>query len=258
MRITIDLTEQSLTVDDGGALTNKPLYSDEAFESLSEVWLKVAWNQRYPYTFSWFGRPIIQLPEDLVRVQEVIYRVKPDVIVETGVAHGGSLMFYASLCKAMGHGRVIGVDIQIRPHNRAAIESHELAEYIELIEGSSTASETVEAVRRLLAPGARVMVILDSNHSFSHVFQELEAYAGMVSPGSYVVATDGVTRILTDVPRGKPEWSRDNACEAVARFLEQHSEFTLEQPAWPFNESTLTRNITCWPNAYLRRKDGSA
>ena len=175
----------------------------EAFQIISEIWLKVGWNEKYVYTFSWFGRPIIQLPEDIVRIQEVIYRVKPDVIIETGIAHGGSLIFYASLCKAMGCGRVIGVDIEIRPHNRAAIEAHELASYITLLEGNSTNPEIVSSVKSRIQPGESVLVILDSNHTKAHVLHELDAYHDLVSLGSYIVATDGSMRDLHDVPRGK-------------------------------------------------------
>src|SRR5262249_34591470 len=138
-------------------------------------WLAVGWTQRYSYSFTWLGRPLIQLPEDVIRIQEVIHRVKPDVIVETGVAHGGSLIFYASLCKATERGRIVGVDIEIRPHNRAAIEAHPLAKYITLIEGSSTDPGIVERVKSHIKPGETVLVILDSNHSRKHVLDELEA-----------------------------------------------------------------------------------
>src|SRR5579872_186521 len=137
MKLTIDTEAKSLVVNANGQERCLKLYSDEAFELISHQWLKVGWNQKYPYTFTWMGRPIIQIPEDILRIQEVVYRVKPDVIIETGVAHGGSLIFYASLFKAMGRGRVIGVDIEIRPHNRKAIEAHEMKLLIELVEGSS-------------------------------------------------------------------------------------------------------------------------
>src|SRR6187397_1293200 len=122
MKLLIDTTSKSLSVDDGRALD---LYGKEAFELISDLWLKTSWNQKYSYTFTWMGRPIIQHPEDLIRLQEAIFTLRPDVIIETGVAHGGSLIFYASLFKAMGHGRVVGIDIEIRPHNRAAVEAHE-------------------------------------------------------------------------------------------------------------------------------------
>src|SRR5262245_19208614 len=133
MKLTIDTDTRTLILEDAGRSRTLELYSPEAFEHLSRQWIRVGWNEKYQYTFSWLGRPIIQLPEDIVRVQEVIYRVKPDVIIETGVAHGGSLVLYASLAKAFGRGRVIGIDIEIRPHNRAAIESHPLASLITLI-----------------------------------------------------------------------------------------------------------------------------
>ena len=250
MRIEIDTDQKTLTCD-GRVL---PLYSDEAFELISRQWLKVGWNQKYPYTFSWMGRPVIQLPEDIVRTQEVLHQVRPDVIVETGVAHGGSLVLYASLFKAMGKGRVIGVDIEIRPHNRKAIEQHPLASMITLIEGSSTDAATITNVKALIKPGERVMVILDSNHTKQHVADELEAYHGLVAPGSYIVATDGSMQFLHDVPRGKPEWSWDHPSSAAAEFAARHPEFVLEQPAWPFNESTLKHNITHWPGGWLRRR----
>jgi cephalosporin hydroxylase len=254
MKITIDTDTQTLETDGGEGPV--PLYSDNAFEILSDIWLKVGWNQKYVYTFSWFGRPFIQLPEDVLRAQEVIYRVKPTVIVETGVAHGGGLVFYASLMKGMGidAGRVIGVDVEIRPHNREAIESHELASMIQLVEGSSTDPEIVKQVTAEISPEDTVLIFLDSNHSKAHVAAELEAYHSLVTAGSYIVATDGSMRDLDDVPRGDPEWTWDNPAAAAEEFAEEHAEFVLEQPAWTFNESTLSKNLTHWPSAYLRRK----
>lgn len=253
MRLTIDTDARTLLIEDGKEHHELPLYTRQAFELLSYQWLKVGWNQKYPYTFSWLGRPIIQIPEDMVRTQEVIYRVRPDVIVETGVAHGGSLIFYASLCKVMGQGRVIGVDIEIRPHNRRAIEAHELFPLITLFEGSSIDEQIVARVKEVIQPGERVMVILDSNHTKAHVRAELEAYHDLVSPGSYIVATDGSMAFLYDVPRGKPEWAWDHPMAAAAEFAEEHPEFVIEQPAWPFNESELAMNLTHWPGAWLRR-----
>jgi cephalosporin hydroxylase len=237
-----------------GSITRHPLYSREAFELLSHEWLRLGWNQKYTYTFSWLGRPIIQLPEDLMRVQEVIYRLKPDVIVETGVAHGGTLVFYATLCKAMGRGRVIGIDVDIRAHNRAAIESHELASYITLVTGDSVGADTVAHVHSLVGATEQVLLILDSNHTKAHVAAELEAYHDLVKPGSYVVATDGFMQFLTDVPRGTESWSWDHPSAAAAEFAAAHAEFVLEQPPWPFNESELSANVTHWPGAWLRRK----
>lgn len=253
MKLTIDTTKRTLTHEDGGEPQVMPLYSKASFDLLSQQWLKVSWNERYPYTFSWMGRPIIQLPEDMVRTQEVISRVQPDVIVETGVAHGGSLIYYASLCKAMEKGRVVGVDIEIRPHNREAIEAHPMFPLITLIEGSSTAPEIVRQVKSLIQPGETVLVILDSNHLRDHVTAELEAYHNLVTPGSYIVATDGIMQDLHDVPNGDKSWDKDNPVEAALAFADQHPEFELEQPPWPFNESELDKNLTYWPSAWLRR-----
>ena len=254
MNIKIDTIANTLSVTAENESKDLPLYSKEGFDLLSEIWLKVGWNQKYPYSFSWMGRPVIQNPEDIVRTQEVIYQVKPTVIIETGVAHGGSLILYASLFKGMGiEGRIIGVDIEIRPHNRAAIEAHELFPSITLIEGSSTAPEIVAQVKALLKPDDVVLVILDSNHTKAHVAAELEAYYPFVTQGSYIVATDGSMEILHDVPRGTPEWLHDNPSEAAREFASAHPEFHLAQPAWPFNESELDKNITHWPDAWLKR-----
>jgi cephalosporin hydroxylase len=251
MRIVIDTTERTVIAADGQRLD---LYGREAFELISDLWLKTSWNQKYSYTFTWLGRPIIQHPEDLVRLQEVIFTLRPDVIIETGVAHGGSLIFYASLFKAMGReGSVIGIDIEIRSQNRKAIESHELAYYISLIEGDSANSEVVARARELMRPGDKVMVILDSSHAKAHVLKELEAYAPLVSPGSYIVATDGIMGLVHDTPRGKPEWAFDNPRQAASEFAARHPDFVLEEPKWRFNESGLDRTITAWPGAWLKR-----
>ncbi|CAN5169501.1 CmcI family methyltransferase [soil metagenome] len=254
MKLTLDTDAKTLTVDDAGATRTMDLYSTEAFETLSRQWVRVGWNQKYQYTFSWMGRPVIQLPEDMLRMQEVIHRLRPDVIIETGVAHGGSLVFYASLCKAMDKGRVIGIDIEIRQHNRSAIEAHPLAGFITLVEGSSTAPEIIAKARSLVKPGETVLVILDSNHTYAHVADELEAYCDLVTPGSYIVATDGIMFDLADVPRGTAGWTTDNPTFAARDFAAKHPEFVIEQPAWPFNESALQHNITHWPGAWLKRK----
>lgn len=255
MKLTIDTHARTLHVDDGKEARTLPLYSKDAFEAITRAWLKVGWNEKHLYTFTWMGRPVIQHPDDLIRVQEVIHRLRPDVIVETGVAHGGSLVFYASLFEAMGTaGRVVGIDVEIRPHNRKAIEAHPLAGRITLVEGDSVAPATVQKVHGLVKPGEKVLVLLDSNHTKAHVLKELEAYHGLVSPGSYIVACDGILADVHDVPRGKPEWVWDNPTEAAKAFAEKHPEFVVEQPPWPFSESTLQQNVTHWPGAWLRRR----
>lgn len=252
MKLTLDTSEKTLTISDSSGENVIDIFSKQAFEIISREWVRLGWNQKYPYTFSWMGRPIIQLPEDMIRMQEVIFKIKPDVIIETGVAHGGSLIFYSSLCKAMDKGRVIGIDIEIRPHNRTAIGSHPLNDRITLIEGSSIAPEIVNKVRSLIKKDETVLVILDSNHSYEHVMAELESYAGLVTSGSYIVATDGIMQDLADVPRGNESWGTDNPAHAACDFAAKNSGFIIEQPAWPFNESNLDKNITHWPNAWLK------
>ncbi|NYT04901.1 MAG: hydroxylase [Methanomicrobiales archaeon] len=255
MKIAIDTEKRTISCGEGPTARTIPLFSREGFEIVSDLWVKVGWNEKYSYTFTWLGRPIIQLPEDMVRTQEVLFRLSPDVIIETGVAHGGSLIYYASLCRLMGKGRVIGVDIEIKKKNRAAIESHPLAGSITLIEGNSVDPATVAQVGSLIKPGERVLVLLDSCHTRAHVAAELEAYHGFVTPGSYIVATDGIMQDLADVPAGQPGWETDNPQTAALDFAADHPDFIPEQPAWLFDESNgLTRGVTYWPGAWLRRR----
>ena len=249
MIVTID-TEKGTVLDAGREI---PLYSREGFELVSSLWLKIGWDQKYSYTFSWLGVPIIQLPEDMIRYQELVFAIRPDLIIETGVAHGGSLIYSASLCALMGKGRVVGIDIEIRPGNRQRISDHALANHITLIEGDSTAAAVVEEVRGQIGPDETVLVVLDSNHSYAHVTAELKAYAPLVTLGSYILATDGIMKDLTDVPRGNPGWHRDNPERAAADFVSAHADFALEEPAWPFNESGLRSRVTHWPGAFIKR-----
>lgn len=253
MKITIDLHANTMQIEQGEAPVELNLSSKEAFEYLSDLWLKCGWVNKYAYSFSWLGRPVIQLPEDLIRIQETIYRVQPDVIVETGIAHGGTLIYYSSLCKAIGRGRVIGVDIEIRPHNRQAIENHELAGYITLIEGNAIAEPVVEQVKSLVNEGEKVLVILDSNHTKQHVLRELELYSPLVSVDSYIVATDGIMEMLAEIPGIRGDWAWDNPKAAAEEFVRHHPGFAIEEPAFPFNESAVTDRITYWPSAYIRR-----
>lgn len=253
MKLTLDTDNQTLAVEDQGTCRSLPLFSGDAFRLLSREWLCLGWNQKYTYSFTWLGRPIIQLPEDLIRIQEVLFSLQPDVILETGVAHGGSLIFYASLCRLLGKGRVIGIDVEIRPHNRRALEEHFLYPLLSLVEGDSTAHETVTRARSLIRSGENVLVILDSCHTRQHVLAEMEAYSPLVTQGSYLVVQDGIMQDLANVPRGKKEWSWDNPITAVQDFLPRHPEFRLEPPARLFDESLTPENLTHWPSAWLRR-----
>jgi cephalosporin hydroxylase len=249
----IDDEAGDVTVRDGNSESRFALASGAGFEAVSRAWLKASWDSKYVYSFTWLGRPMIQLPEDMIRIQEVIHTLKPDLLIETGIAHGGSLIFYASLFEALGHGRVLGVDIDIRPPNRQAIEAHPLARRIELVQGSSTDAVIASHVARAIEPGDVVMVVLDSDHSYQHVMAEIRLYAPLVSVGSYIVVCDGIMEFLAGRPRSKPEWVTDNPNRAIADFLRSDRRFILEEPAWRFNESHVSQRVSYWPNAYLRR-----
>jgi cephalosporin hydroxylase len=253
--LTIDEAHGRVVVshEDGSAEEHK-FDTPEAFEAVSAAWLRCGWDVKYVYGFTWMGRPVIQLPEDMIRIQEVIWRVRPDVIVETGVAHGGSLIFYASLFEAMGHGRVIGIDIDIRAHNRTAIEAHRMAKRITLVQGSSTTPGTLTVVHQHIAPDERVMVVLDSNHSCSHVAAELDLYAPIVSPSCYIVACDGIMAQVAGAPRTAPDWTWNNPITAVEAFLVRNPDFVLDEPGFAFNEGAVRNHVTYWPKSYLRRR----
>lgn len=254
-RITVDLEASEVTVVDDGGERRLALGTPEAFAIVSKVWLRAGWDVKHVYTFAWMGRPIIQLPEDMIRLQEVIHSVRPTLVIETGVAHGGSLIYYASLFEAMqSPGRVIGIDIEIRPHNRAAIEAHPLFPRITLVEGSSVATDVVEKVKSLVRPDDRVLVILDSNHTKAHVRAELEAYAQFVTPDSYIVATDGIMEDLAGAPRSQPDWATNNPAAAADDFAAAHPEFVQGDPPFVFDEGNVKSMVTYWPRAWLRRK----
>jgi cephalosporin hydroxylase len=239
--------------DDGKEIVRHALATPEAFELLNKAWLRASWDVKYIYSFAWMGRPIIQLPEDMLRIQEVIWEHQPDVLIETGVAHGGSLIFYSTLFKAMGKGRVIGVEVELRAHNRKAIDDHLLRPYITIVDGSSIDPDTVAEVRSLIKPGEKVMVMLDSNHTKEHVLEELRAYGPMVTPGCHIVAADGIMELVAGGPRTKPDWKVSNPKQAAIAFTEENKDFVIEEPVWPFNEGVVRERLTYWPGAFVKR-----
>lgn len=211
---------------------NDSLYSPESFALLSALWTKSAWQEKHHYSFSWLGVPIVQLPHDIIRIQECITRLKPDVIIETGVAYGGSLLFYATLCEALGQGQIVGIEHKPRTElypNLAAYPA--LARRIEVIEGSSVDAETVAKVQQVVdaTAGKTILVILDAAHTKAHVLAELELYAPFVSQGSYMLVADTCFAEMFDAPRGKARWQRDNPLVAVTEFLRTHPEFVAEE-----------------------------
>jgi len=212
--------------------------ADKEWRELSNAWMRHAAQKHYMYNFSFLGRPIIQLPQDMVAFQEIIWDVKPDIIIETGIAHGGSLIMSAGMlalldyCDAVEGGetldpkapgrKVVGVDIDIRAHNRAAIEAHPMAHRIEMIQGSSTDADTVAKVKELAQGYDRVLVALDSNHTYAHVLEELRAYAPLASKGSYCIVFDTIVEDLPDGLYPDRPWSRgDNPKTAVHAYLNE-------------------------------------
>src|ERR1043166_984846 len=206
MITTIDEERAEVIVKDGSGEYRYRLASAEGFAAASRAWLRAGWDTKHIYGFTWFGRPIIQLPDDLVRVQEVVYRLAPEVIIETGVAHGGSLVFYASLMAAMGRGRVIGVEVELRPHNRDAIDAHPLRSRITLIDGNSILPATVDQVAAAVGSARPVLLGLDSKHSKEHVLSELLLYSRFVTVGSFIIAADGIMERLVGAPRSAADW----------------------------------------------------
>ncbi|HEX4232324.1 MAG TPA: CmcI family methyltransferase [Bryobacteraceae bacterium] len=251
MKITIDTNLAKLFVEDGDKRNETPLFSPEAFAEISRQWMRIGWSLDYYHRFHWMGVPVLQLPEDLVRLQEAFYRIRPDFVVETGIFGGGSLLFAASLFGAMGHGHVIGVEKDLRDDARETLSTHPLARRITAIEGDSIAPETLQAVRALTGSGT-VMVVLDSNHSAGHVAKELEAYAPLVTPGSCLVVEDAVMKDLADVPGGDPSW--DNPGTAIEDFAKRHPEFQREEASTPYNRSVIRDSATYWPGGWLWRK----
>lgn len=237
MKIRISVDEKAKEVD---------IYSREGYEIMVKLWTKVSCQYRIMYEPTWLGIPIIQYPEDILMMQELIWKVRPDVIVETGVAHGGSAILYASILELIGKGRVIGVDVEIRKYNRIAINSHPLSKRITLVEGSSVDESIVAEVKGTIRKDERVLVALDSNHSYKHVLREMELYSELVSPGSYMVAMDGAQAYVWDIPNGKPEWKDDNPLRAIEDFVSKNKEFEID-------EYYTRMKITSNPKGFLRR-----
>lgn len=225
-----------------------PVSNSAELRAQSQQWLRASGADKYSYRFSWLGRPIIQYPQDIVAMQEILWRVRPKLVIETGVAHGGSLMLYASILELIGGpGQVVGIDIDIRPHNRAGIEQHPLSRRIQLIQGSSTAPETLAQVRRLAADKRPVLVVLDSNHTHDHVLQELRLYGPLVTPGSYLVVFDTVVEQLPASAFKDRPWGPGNSpMTAVRQFLQEADDFVIDTEV---EEKLL---ITVAPSGYLR------
>lgn len=221
---------------------------DAQWREDTNAWVKSAFDKHYMYNFSWMGRPCIQFPQDMVAMQQLIWEIKPDLIIETGVAHGGSSVMYASMLELMGKGKVISIDIDIRPHNRKALEEHSMFKRIELIESSSVAQDTVSYVAEQAKSAETVLVVLDSNHTHEHVLAELNAYAKLVSVGSYVVVFD---TIIERLPQGffdNRPWDVGNSpMTALDVFIELNPNFVVDE------DYDNLMQISAAPRGYLKR-----
>lgn len=209
-------------------------------------WVKVSAENRLSYEIDWLGIPVIQTPEDLVLMQELIFKVKPDFIIETGIAHGGGLVYYASLMELLGKGKVIGIDVEIREHNRKVIEVHPLFKRIELIEGDSVAEKTIQKVRKRIPENSKVIVCLDSSHFKAHVLQELEFYQNFIIPGCYIVVFDTIASKMAEMGIADKKYIDNGPKEAVEEFLKANDNFKVEEQ---FNKLYISFN----PNGYLKR-----
>ena len=238
--------------------------NDPEWCTTSARWVEEAFKHRYMYNFSALGRPVIQIPTDMIAIQELIWEIKPDLIVETGIAHGGSLILSASmlamldLCDAIQAGetidpaksgrKVLGIDIDIRPHNRAAIESHPMASRIQMIQGSSIASDTIEQVHSIANDYKCVLVCLDSNHTHDHVLAELQAYAPLTTVGSYCVVFDTIIEDLPAYMFPDRSWGLgNNPKTAVHQYLSTHPEFQIDK------QIDYKLLISVAPDGYVRR-----
>lgn len=202
----------------------------------------------YSYNFTWMGRPIIQYPQDMIAMQEIIWKIKPDLIIETGIAHGGSIIYYASILELIGKGEVLGIDIDIRDHNRAEIEKHPMSKRITMLEGSAISGDIIEQVKPFAAGKETVMVCLDSNHTHDHVLNELKLYSPFVTTGSYLVAFDTIVEDLPADLYGDRPWSiGDNPKTAVHEFLKSNDNFVIDKEI----DNKLLVSVA--PDGYLKR-----
>ena len=202
---------------------------DHEFQALCKDFVKKSCFNQYTYNFSWMGRPIIQFPQDMIVMQELIWEIQPDLIIETGIAHGGSLVYYASIMELIGKGRIIGVDVEIRDHNLKAMEEHPMFKRIKMIEGSSIDKKIVKKIFKLAERKKKILVLLDSSHTHSHVLEELKSYSPLVKKGSYVVVFDTV---LEDMPKNsfpnRPWDKGDNPKTAVKEFVKKSNRFKID------------------------------
>jgi cephalosporin hydroxylase len=235
MVITIDTEKTLVRVVDGSGPREYGLFSPEAFRVISRQWLVLGWNLHHSFTFSFLGRQFIQLPDDMLRLGELIWRSRPDIILETGVHDGGSTLFWATLCRMGGHGRVISIEKYLRPEVREAVLGI-AGDLVTFVEGDASSPEIAAQVRGQIREGDRVCVFLDSDHSAKHVAAELINFGALVSPGCYMVVADSNMPDVAHTPRGQKAWLSDSPAKSVDEFLAVHPEFRRERPVPLFPE----------------------
>jgi len=208
----------------------KAMSKDKSLKEISKKWFLNGYKYEYSYHFKWLGRPIIQYPQDIIALQEIIWKVKPNLIIETGIARGGSLIFSASMLELIGKGKVLGIDIEIRNQNKIAIQKHPLFKRITMLEGSSIDKKIFKKAYEFAKDSKKTLVILDSNHTHTHVLKELNLYSKLVTEGSYLVVFD---TIINDMPNefhsNRPWSSRTNPKTAVKKFLEKNNRFKIDK-----------------------------
>jgi cephalosporin hydroxylase len=221
---------------------------NDALKKSAAEFMNQSIRSRYSYHFTWLGRPIIQYPQDIIAIQEIIYRVQPDLIIETGIAHGGSIIFHASICELIGKGHVVGVDIDIREHNKAEIENHKMYKRITMIQGSSIDPAIAAQVGKMANGKERVLVILDSNHTHHHVLEELKLYAPMVTMNSYLLVFDTIVEDLpADLYADRPWSIGNNPKSAIKEFFKTNDQFAIDHEM----ENKLLISVA--PGGYLKR-----
>ena len=252
MRITIDTDAQVLQLTESAEATEYSLFSPEAFRILSRQWIVLGWNLGHWSTFSWMGRQLLQLPDDVLRLAELLWQLRPAVIVETGVYDGGSTLLFAGLCRLYGGGRVISVEREFRPGVREAIRQG-AGDDVTLIEGDSASLETALRVRQYIRAAERVCVFLDSDHAAEHVAAELRHFGPLVSQGCYLIVADSICPDLARTPQGQSAWSWDHPGKAVDEFLARHPEFSRERPPGLFPAGVDFTELSYFPSTWLRR-----
>ena len=227
-------------------IAREPNKNLRQLKNAAKAWLRAHWENKLSYEVNWLGMPIIQTVEDMIVLQEIVYDIRPDFIVETGIAHGGSLVYFASLLELLGKGRVIGIDVEIRKHNKILLEKHPMIKRITLIEGDSSSQEILKKIRNKIPKNSKVLVVLDSNHTREHVLKELNLYSPLVNRGSYIIVEDTIMPEVAKYKHAKDYYGNDNAKQAVNIFIKNNKKFITDK-------AREKLGFTYFPGGFLKR-----